>query len=129
MKINYDCVRALLLCLENELQFDDELRCPDLKFDKVCEIISNYSPQDIAYSSLMLSEADYINVLIVSGNNKFNWAIYTGITFEGHQYLDSIRSDKVWNKIKKKLSTEGVSLTLQIVKNVATSIITNSLLG
>lgn len=129
MKINYDCVRALLLCLENELQFDDELRCPDLKFDKVCEIISNYSPQDIAYSSLMLSEADYINVLIVSGNNKFNRAIYTGITFEGHQYLDSIRSDKVWNKIKKKLSTEGVSLTLQIVKNVATSIITNSLLG
>ena len=129
MKINYDCVRALLLCLENELQFDDELRWPDLKFDKVCEIISNYSPQDIAYSSLMLSEADYINVLIVSGNNKFNGAIYTGITFEGHQYLDSIRSDKVWNKIKKKLSTEGVSLTLQIVKNVATSIITNSLLG
>ena len=59
MKINYDCVRALLLCLENELQFDDELRCPDLKFDKVCEIISNYSPKGIAYSSLMLSEADY----------------------------------------------------------------------
>ena len=39
MKINYDCVRALLLCLENELQFDDEFRYPELKFDKVCEII------------------------------------------------------------------------------------------
>ena len=129
MKINYDCVRALLLCLENELEFDDEFRYPELKFDKVCEIIPDYSPQDIAYSTLMLSEADYINVLIVPGDNKFNGAIYTGITFEGHQYLDSIRSDKVWDKIKKKLSTEGVSLTLQIVKNVATSTITNSLLG
>ena len=76
-----------------------------------------------------MSEYILSTLLIVSGNNKFNGAIYTGITFEGHQYLDSIRSDKVWNKIKKKLSTEGVSLTLQIVKNVATSIITNSLLG
>ena len=129
MKINYDCVRALLLCLENELQFDDEFRYLELKFDKVCKLIPDYIPQDIAYSTLMLLEADYINALIVSGNNKFNGAIYTGITFEGHQYLDSIRSDKVWNKIKKKLSTEGVSFTLQIVKNVATSIITNSLLG
>ena len=125
MKINYDCVRALLLCLENELQFDDEFRYLELKFDKVCKLIPDYIPQDIAYSTLMLLEAD----LIIPGDNKFNGAIYTGITFEGHQYLDSIRSDKVWNKIKKKLSTEGVSLTLQIVKNVATSIITNSLLG
>ena len=41
------------------------------------------------------------------------------LTWEGHEFLDSIRSDTVWTKTKKMFAEEGVSMTFELVKSVA----------
>ena len=38
MKLNYDCVRELLLTLEENLVMDDSLSFPSLTLKQVCEI-------------------------------------------------------------------------------------------
>ena len=44
------------------------------------------------------------------------------LTWEGHEFLDSIRSDTVWNKTKKLFADEGLSMTVDLVKGAAKKI-------
>lgn len=41
------------------------------------------------------------------------------LTWEGHEFLDSIRSDTVWARTKKLFTEQGVSMTFELVKSVA----------
>ena len=41
-----------------------------------------------------------------------------GLTWEGHDFLDSIRDEGVWKKVKSKLATVGGGATLEIVKTL-----------
>jgi hypothetical protein len=41
------------------------------------------------------------------------------LTWEGHEFLDAIRSDTVWQKTKKAFSEQGVSMTFELVAHVA----------
>lgn len=125
MKINYDCIRDLLHVLEDTLQYDDFLTYPRCRLKQIIENdkMIQYSLQDIVYSTQMLDEADYISCTIVDSDSNIHDVIYYSITFEGHQYLDSIKDDTVWNKVKAK----APSLTLDIIKSVASSIIVKML--
>lgn len=49
--------------------------------------------------------------------------LITGITWRGHEFLDAVRDDTVWQKTKAKLTATGGSATLEIVTQVATSIL------
>ncbi len=44
------------------------------------------------------------------------------LTWEGHEFLDAIRSDSVWNKTKKRFADEGISMTVDLVKGAAMGI-------
>jgi len=49
------------------------------------------------------------------------------LTWEGHEFLDTIRSDSVWNKTKASFMKQGLSMTVELIKSVATSIATELL--
>jgi len=44
------------------------------------------------------------------------------LTWEGHEFLDSIRSDTVWKKTKKLFADEGLSMTVDLIKGAAKKI-------
>lgn len=44
------------------------------------------------------------------------------LTWEGHEFLDAIRSDTVWNKTKSRFVEGGLSMTLDLIKGVATDV-------
>jgi len=44
------------------------------------------------------------------------------LTWEGHEFLDAIRSDTVWEKTKKRFADEGISMTIDLVKGAAKGI-------
>lgn len=115
MRLNYDCVRDVLLTLESELQFNENLEYPDINLNQLCDLMDNYSKQQIAYTSLKLIEADYICANPLSADCSIYDILYSSITFAGHQYLDSIRDTSVWNKIKK--SSKG--FTFDLIKKLA----------
>ncbi len=124
MKLNYDCVRDLLLTLEDCIYFKENLEYAHLSFDDLCKLLPKYTKSDIAYATLRLKEADYINVNIFRGENRFSGAIYSSITFSGHQYLDTVRNPKIWSKIKEKAG----SLSFNIILKMSESLIISHLL-
>lgn len=99
MKLNYDCVRELLLTLEENLVMDDSLSYPSLNLKQVCEKMPDFSRADIAYASTKLLEAKYIEAKPIGADSKIITIVYSCITYEGHQYLDSIRDSKLWNTV------------------------------
>ena len=47
------------------------------------------------------------------------------LTWEGHEYLDKIRQDTVWNKTKDVITQKGLPMAVDVIKEVATAIISS----
>jgi hypothetical protein len=41
------------------------------------------------------------------------------LTWDGHEFLESIRSESIWSKTKSTLSENGISMTFDLIKEVA----------
>lgn len=127
MRINYDCIRSLLLTLEDILIFDDNLEMPIISLDSVCncELMKSYQKKDIYYSSIMLDEAGYIECNFENFDDEGR-VLFSRLTLDGHQYLDTIRSNKVWSTIKDKIFKHSLSFSFEIIKECAIKFITSS---
>ncbi|AXU11141.1 DUF2513 domain-containing protein [Parvimonas micra] len=105
MKLNQDCIRDILLYLESNLKLDKYMMHKEL-----INNLTDYSKEDIEYSLLKLDEADFVDMHIVSADNiTFYSCVIYDITIQGHNFLDSIRPQSVWEKVKNKSSKLGVS--------------------
>lgn len=51
------------------------------------------------------------------------------LTWEGHDFLDKVREGTVWNRIKEAVAQKGATLTFEIIKSVAPSIISSMITG
>lgn len=125
MKLNYDYVREILLTLESELKMSATeknnlvlINRQSVSLSELCKYLPNIPPEDIAYTSLKLSEAGYIEIKPTFASGGLIYHIdYLSISFEGHQYLDSVRNPKIWEKIK----AGTVQLTFEIIRTAALS--------
>ena len=45
------------------------------------------------------------------------------LTWQGHEFLDSIRSDQVWNQIQAKTVDKGGALSFEVIKELAVGFI------
>ena len=77
----------------------------------------DFSRADIAYASTKLLEAEYIEANSIESDSKIIKIVYSSITYEGHQYLDSIRDSKLWKNAK--------ALTFELVKKLAEIYVVN----
>lgn len=116
MKLNFDCIRDILLFLEPksymELTTVDEL-CASLK----------YSDIDIIYSCSKLHEANFIKSDCLQDNAILHLTCIFDITYAGHEFLGKIKSDNIWNNnIKPILS--GIGLwSFDAISQVASSVL------
>ena len=113
MKLNQDCVRDLLLYLEKTLSYGHNVKINDL-------VLKKYSQIDLIYSAEKLNEAGYLDCMKSKGITP-PFILVKSITYSGHQFLDNIRDDSIWNKAKsilkplKSVSIEIISQTLSKV--------------
>lgn len=129
MRINYDCIRDVLLSLEDILVLDENLETNATEISQLCKELSDYSKQDIAYSLVMLKETDYIHANIINADNGIFDIIVFGITFEGHKYLDTVRTSAVWEETKKTFKEKAIEMTIETIMLVAKSIIQSHLIS
>lgn len=118
MKLNFDCVRDLMLAAE-DIPYNEN---PTMIYFLKNPRLSQYSPDDIYYSMEKIVEAGFVELRRVKTLNGPFDGIFIGITWEGHQFLDSIRSDTVWDKAKEKVKTTVGSTSLQVLSSVAISV-------
>ncbi|MDE8082155.1 DUF2513 domain-containing protein [Erysipelothrix rhusiopathiae] len=120
MELKHDCVRNVLLYLENELQI--------IEFRSTNAIPIGYDQVDIDYAILKLMDAGFIKGKYspyVSGGYDIN---VSSITWEGHKFLDTIRDNEVWSKTKS-ISKSFSSVSLNMISSIATNIITAKITG
>jgi len=49
------------------------------------------------------------------------------LTWEGHDFLDKIRENTMWNRTKTNIKENALPMTLEVIKSVATSFINSQL--
>ncbi|WP_072520478.1 DUF2513 domain-containing protein [Gemella massiliensis] len=126
MKLNYELIRNLLLTAE------DKENNSSLSQKELDEFIDkfDYTFDELTYHLKRLEEADYIDVTIRYASNQVYIYALNYITWDGHQFLDTIRSDKVWSTSKKvanDLKVKSISAFTQIAFQVASNLISNYL--
>jgi Hypothetical protein (DUF2513) len=70
------------------------------------------------------NDAGYIDARIIKGGQgvTYETAGILRMTMAGHEYLDSVRDPKVWNKTKSVLENVGGSAALEVIKDVAAKV-------
>ena len=118
MKLNHNCVRMLLLFLEDNLSLTNQAVLNGVVIDK-------YTSDEIVYAGIKLSEAGYIDAHI----NQYAYGdtpkvVVEQITWEGHKFLDNIRDDTVWGHTMKVVSKFSLT-SIAFVSNIASQVLTN----
>lgn len=130
MKLNEDCVRDTLIYIEEHMQMNEYNRIKEISLLAITNgLIDKYEENDIAYTVFQLMDANFIkgNINTPGRNNKVVANIYD-ITWIGHDLLNSIRPQPVWNAVKQNAANLGIksirglaSLAGNIVNAVATN--------
>lgn len=102
MKKNLDCIREVLIKTESLLEFTDENEF--LSVDIMDLLNSNlaktYSDADIIYSAKQLIDEGYLYGEYTQKANCFIPMVILDLTGKGHEFLDNIRKNYNWEKVK-----------------------------
>lgn len=126
MKLNYDCVRSVLLTVEKSKTIDEELNLNPLAVETIFEQLPKYEDSEILYTIEKLKEAGYINAALHFAAGHFIDGAVSSITYSGHEYLDNIREPEVWRKVKTMLKNAGAT-TLPLISQAAKMLIGSQL--
>lgn len=127
MELNKDCVRDILLKCEELLQMNDDGTMNTLQSGDLKEVLPDYDLSVIKYSVLKMDEADLINARIISFDDSIvgEFLIFD-ITYFGHEFIEQIKDDNNWNKVKDVAKEVGSS-SIDILLQIATGVLTNKI--
>jgi len=97
-----DLIRLLLLDIEGEEK----------------AVLSNYTEEQIKYHTDLLIKAELVDGIprtIQSGKTIIE-AFISGLTWEGHEFLDDARNEAVWKRVKKAVAEKGETASFAVIK-------------
>jgi len=125
MKLNHNCVRDVLIAVEDNTGYrifleypNDVHKCPGLK---------NYSDDEIRYHIYQCRKAGLIEIDAIDMSQKIRIA---DLTPNGHSFLANIRSDTVWSNVKEvsaKVGSTSITSIIQIANGIVSSLIKSHL--
>lgn len=128
MKINFDCVRSLMLEIESSqtLSASGKPEVVHLKRLYAPLALSGYSRDDCSVAAGYLVDKGLIRLV---ANQQFpetapRFFSIAGITGQGYDYLAAVRKDSVWTKIKSSLGIDlsSVSAVIATAAQIAASL-------
>lgn len=111
MQLNFDAVREILLFIEKEVDYSQNkniIRQSDI-YNGIQENDS-FSKDDIWYGIEVLLTTPYLNLCEPPTYHPFGElksVFIRGLTFEGHNFLDTIRKPTIWDVVKEKAKMYG----------------------
>lgn len=113
MERSPDLIRDILLVIE-QAPAGTKLNGAELTFE-------GFSPVEVSEHLCLLEEAGLIKAVISRslGAASPRLVIIDRLTWEGHDFLDSVRSPAVWKKTRAAVLDKGGAFTFELLKEVA----------
>ena len=116
MKRDMDLVRKILFAMEE---------LPPFATQPI--EIEGYDKQQVAYHCEMLCQKGYIKHYHGETCDNFDGVIafwVQDLTWEGQDFLETIRQDTIWNNTKKAIKDKGLPMLTSTIGTIATAFIT-----
>lgn len=84
--------------------------------------LEQYNREQILYHKNLLLDGELAKGNALLGDGKLQSVVLTDLTWEGHDFLDAIRNDNVWNKTIQSLGKIGGDASFTVIKSVAAAI-------
>ena len=128
MKLNYNCIRDVLLFIEENQEMTDNGYMTTMGLHDFCnsDSLSNYSESDIEYCISKLHEAGFVDANDIRSLDSSGFMI-KDITYDGHQYLNNIRDKSIWQQTLEKVRSVGGSVSLSVLSQIAEKIVLSKL--
>lgn len=137
MKLNPDCIRDVMLTLEEELsikldgpEWNRKFCFQPMRIERLVKMVQDkawYEAIDIIYSAVQLKEDGYIIALedpsVRDRSNIIALNEIVSITPKGHTFIASVYHQDNWKKIKPILGKVG-SISLSVIETVSKGITT-----
>ncbi len=79
--------------------------------------IDNYSEDEVSYHVKIMEQAGLVTAIDLSTGMTFCWRP-TALTWQGHEFLDAIRNDTVWNKTKEIVKEKGGDIPFAVLQQL-----------
>ena len=90
--------------------------------------IEGYDMKQVAYHCKLLCEHGFVDdYSSLSGDNEITDFAVGGLTWDGHEYLDTVRDKSIWGLIKKTMKEKAVPMTLNFVVATAEAYVSKQL--
>lgn len=131
MKLNHDCMREVLLFIESVPSVSADpfgtVSLDEINITDVYSALEPWSKEDVYYAVFNLEQGGYIDSTVqhaddIAGNCYINF-----MTLRGHEFLDSVRDENRWGKIKtaaNAIKDYSLSALSAIAEGVTTGAIT-----
>lgn len=114
MRLDWECVRAILTALEDVPEQDGRLAPGD---------VPGFAWPVVSYHIEVLAEAGLIKAQCVRALGAPTACFATRLTFAGHELLEAMRQTTLWNRIKGRVRDAGLSMSIEAVKTAASVVI------
>lgn len=119
MKRDWELVRRILNTIE---ELDSHLH----------QVSSNdfldYDEKIVWQHIYLLEQAGLVKAQCIQPLSGARSCSATELTWEGHEFLDKIRSERIWSKTKKSVKEKGLELSFEVIKAAATGVIAKMLI-
>ena len=136
MKLDYDCVRDTLVYLESApyvvTNDSGRVEFKGVWLPAICNDLPKYPQEVIYYTLSKLDEGGYIDMSVQWADNGLNACRVNYITYEGHEFLETIKPETVWKKtvgIAGKIGNFSLQMLAKISEGVATAFLNKYLLS
>lgn len=129
MKLNHDCIRDVMIYIEENCIYEDDDRGNRSIHSRVFyeithdeKLSSQYTEDEIRYVVAQLYFEDMVIATMTPETLNFRQVEVDSLSFKGHEFLDNIKDDTVWKKAKKFVGDHLTSTSFSIIANVASKI-------
>lgn len=114
MRLDWECVRAILTALEDVPEQDGRLMPGD---------VPGFAWPVVSYHIEVLAEAGLIKAQCVRALGAPTACFAMRLTFAGHELLDVVRQAGLWNRVKARIRDAGLAMSIEAVKTAASVVI------
>ena len=113
MKRDMELVRKILFAME----------ASPAGFAPTPLIIDGYSEDVVGHHIYLMAQGDLVAADDVTAfQDDSPIALPVTITWHGHEFLDVVRNEKVWSKVKTELKDRGLTLPFSLLEQLAIKI-------